>query len=107
MYNLVWLIMDNMRKAAGRMPSGNAVGGLARVLLLGGAAVYLLTKQASSIEDEAERHPALKCGSHALWPPFAPTSVMRLQCLIMTIFLQVWRAQHNAPASLPGVCRGV
>lgn len=42
--------MDNMRKAAGRMPSGNAVGGLARVLLLGGAAVYGVSNSLFNVE---------------------------------------------------------
>ena len=39
-----------MRKAAGRMPSGNAVGGLARVLLLGGAAVYGVSNSLFNVE---------------------------------------------------------
>lgn len=42
--------MDNMRKAAGRMPSGNAVGGLARVLLLGGAAVWGASNSLFNVE---------------------------------------------------------
>jgi prohibitin 2 len=42
--------MDNMRKAGARMPSGNAVGGLARVLLLGGAAVYGVSNSLFNVE---------------------------------------------------------
>lgn len=42
--------MDNVRKAAGRMPSGNAVGGLARVLLLGGAAVWGASNSLFNVE---------------------------------------------------------
>lgn len=50
MHHLVSLTMDNMRKAAGRMPSGNAVGGLARVLLLGGAAVWGASNSLFNVE---------------------------------------------------------